>query len=246
MMKQHQHRTVIKRVHPHEWRWRASAAAGALVVALLAGYLWGANRPSDMPFFNSPEERLRDQVAQLNLEREADQQTLQALQSTLSENVAELSEMREMLALYRGVMLPEETGDLVVSRAPTVAYDPRNQTLSAVAMVHRGSEDFAEYRGEMTLILEGFLSGEPHEVNLAVLDTASETSVFPLSFRYLQKVQIAVSLPQGFVPEKLVSLVRLVEPRRITTERRDAIGGSATAGLANVGAEDNASESRIR
>ena len=98
----------------------------------------------------------------------------------------------------------------------------------------------------MTLILEGFLSDEPHEVNLAVLDTASETSVFPLSFRYLQKFQIAVSLPQGFVPEKLVSLVRLVEPRRITTERRDAIGGSATAGLANAGAEDNASESRIR
>jgi hypothetical protein len=245
-MKQHQHRTVIKRVHPHEWRWRVAGAVGALLVAALAGYFWGASRPSNMPFFNSPEERLRDQVAQLNLEREADQQTLQALHSTLSEKVSEISEMREMLALYRGVMLPEDTGDLVVSRAPTIDYDPRSQTLTAVALVHRGSGDFSQYRGEMTLILEGDLSGQLHEVNLAVLDTASETSVFPISFRYLQRVQIAVSLPEGFVPETLVSRVSLTEPRRTMTERRDAIGGTSTVGLANLGAENQASDSRIR
>jgi hypothetical protein len=245
-MKQHQHRTVVKRVHPHEWRWRLSAAAGALLVALLVGYLWGASRPSDMPFFNSPEERLQDQVAQLQQEREADQQTLQALQSTLSDKVSEIAEMREMLALYRGVMLPEETGDLVLSRAPTIDYDPRSQTFSAVALVHRGSGDFSEYRGEMALILEGNLLGQPYEVNLAALDTAAETSVFPLSFRYLQKVQIAVSLPEGFEPETLVSSVSLKEPRRATSERRDPIVGSAVTGLANVGAESEASDSKIR
>lgn len=245
-MKQHQHRTVVKRVHPHEWRWRVSAAAGALLVALLVGYLWGASRPSDMPFFNSPEERLQDQVAQLQQEREADQQTLQALQSTLSDKVSEIAEMREMLALYRGVMLPEETGDLVLSRAPSIDYDPRSQTFSAVALVHRGSGDFSEYRGEMALILEGNLLGQPYEVNLAALDTAAETSVFPLSFRYLQKVQIAVSLPEGFEPETLVSSVSLKEPRRATSERRDPIVGSAVTGLANVGAESEASDSKIR
>ena len=245
-MKQHQHRTVVKRVHPHEWRWRVSAAAGALLVALLVGYLWGASRPSDMPFFNSPEERLQDQVAQLQQEREADQQTLQALQSTLSDKVSEIAEMREMLALYRGVMLPEETGDLVLSRAPSIDYDPRSQTFSAVALVHRGSGDFSEYRGEMTLMLAGNLLGKPHEVNLAALDTDAETSVFPLSFRYLQKVQIAVSLPEGFEPETLVSSVSLKEPRRATSERRDPIVGSAVTGLANVGAESEASDSKIR
>jgi hypothetical protein len=79
-----------------------------------------------------------------------------------------------------------------------------------------------------------------------MLDSASETSVFPISFRYLQKVQTAISLPQGFVPEALVSRLTLVAPRRITTERRDAIGGSATAALANPGIEDEASDSRIR
>ena len=245
-MKQHQHRTVVKRVHPHEWRWRVSAAAGALLVALLVGYLWGASRPSDMPFFNSPEERLRDQVAQLQQEREADQQTLQALQATLSDRVTEIAEMREMLALYRGVMLPEETGDLVLSRAPTIDYDPRSQTFSAVALVHRGSGDFSEYRGEMTLILAGNLLGKPHEVNLAALDTDAETSVFPLSFRYLQKVQIAVSLPEGFEPETLVSSVSLKEPRRATSERRDPIVGSAVTGLANVGTESETLDSEIR
>ena len=47
---------MVVRVHPHAWRWRAGAAAGALSVTLLLGYWWGASSDSEMPFFDSPEE----------------------------------------------------------------------------------------------------------------------------------------------------------------------------------------------
>ena len=53
---------MVVRVHPNAWRWRAGAAAGALSVTLLLGYWWGASSDSEMPFFDSPEEKLRDQV----------------------------------------------------------------------------------------------------------------------------------------------------------------------------------------
>jgi len=243
-MNRHEHRTVIRRVHPHEWRWRLAAATGALLLALLVGYILGASREGDASFFDDPTAPLKDQVAQLSLEKEADQQTISSLRTSLADQAAELGEMREMLALYRGVMVPEETDGLVVLKAPDVQYDDMDQMFRAVSLVHRGPGDYGEYRGEMRLELEGKLAGEPVLINLAELDTAAQSSVFPLSFRYLQRVQVAVSLPAGFVPDAIVTKLRLTEPRQKALERRDTVaqieGGRVNPGL--LGAERDASD----
>ena len=115
---------MVVRVHPHAWRWRAGAAAGALSVTLLLGYLWGASSGSEMPFFDNPEEKLRDQVAQLSVERDADQQALRDLRASLSDQATQLNEMREMLALYRGVMMPDDSEEVVVLRPPRSNMTP--------------------------------------------------------------------------------------------------------------------------
>jgi len=241
-MNRHEHRTVIRRVHPHEWRWRLAAATGALLLALLVGYILGASREGDASFFDDPTAQLRDQVVQLSLEKEANQHTISSLRTSLSEQAAELGEMREMVALYRGVMVPEETGDLVVLKAPDVEYDDTDQMFRAVSLVHRGPGEYIDYRGEIRLELEGKLAGEPVLINLAELDTAAQSSVLPLSFRYLQRVQVAVSLPAGFVPEAIVSKLRLTEPIQKALERRDTVveGGRVNPDL--LGAERDASD----
>ena len=232
-MKKHQERTMVVRVHPHAWRWRAGAAAGALSVTLLLGYWWGASRDSEMPFFNSPEERLRDQVTQLLVERDADQETLRDLRASLSDQAAELNEMRDMLALYRGVMVPDDSEGLVVLRPPSVEYDAINHSLRLGSLVHRGAGDSEIYEGHLTVLVEGLLDEQNHTVNLAALDTGQEDSVFPLRFRYLQKVQVAVSLPKGFVPENILSSLRLDEPRVVTRERRDALSDTTATVMAD-------------
>ena len=232
-MKKHQERTMVVRVHPHAWRWRAGAAAGALSVTLLLGYWWGASRDSEMPFFNSPEEKLRDQVTQLLVERDADQETLRDLRASLSDQAAELNEMRDMLALYRGVMVPDDSEGLVVLRPPSVEYDAINHSLRLGSLVHRGAGDSEIYEGHLTVLVQGLLDEQNHTVNLAALDTGQEDSVFPLRFRYLQKVQVAVSLPKGFVPENILSSLRLDEPRVVTRERRDALSDTTATVMAD-------------
>ena len=225
-MKKHQPRTMVVRVHPHAWRWRAGAAAGAFAITLLVGYLWGASSGSEIPFFDNPEEKLRDQVAQLSVERDVDQQTLRDLRATLSDRATELNEMREMLALYRGVMTPDDSQEVVVLRPPTVEYDAISHSLRLVSLVHRGTGDHKTYKGHLTVLIEGLLNDETDTVNLAALDTGQEDNMYSIRFRYLQKVQVAVSLPKGFVPESVVSSLRLDEPMVVTRERRDALGDS--------------------
>ena len=223
-MKKHQPRTMVVRVHPHAWRWRAAAAAGAFMTTLLLGYLWGTSSDSEMPFFDNPEEKLRDQVAQLSVERDADQQTLRDLRASLSDQATELNEMREMLALYREVMMPDDSEEVVVLRPPTVEYDAINQSLRLASLVHRGTGDHKTYQGHLTVLIEGLLNDENDTVNLAALDTGQEKDLYTIRFRYLQKIQAAVSLPKGFVPESVVSSLRLDEPMVVTRERRDALG----------------------
>jgi len=223
---------MVVRVHPHAWRWRAGAAAGALSVTLLLGYWWGASSDSEMPFFDSPEEKLRDQVTQLSVERDTDQQTLRNLRASLADQAAELNEMRDMLALYRGVMVPDDSEEVVVLRPPTIEYDAINHSLQLVSLVHRGTGDDETYQGHLTVLVEGLLDEKRYTVNLPALDTGQESSVFPLRFRYLQKVQVAVSLPKGFVPESVVSSLRLNEPRVVTRERRDALGDTTAMVMA--------------
>ena len=231
-MKKHQPRTMVVRVHPHAWRWSAGAAAGALTVTFLLGYLWGASSDSEMPFFDNPEEKLRDQVAQLSVERDADQQTLRELRASLSDQATELNEMREMLALYRGVMTPDDSEEVVVVRSPTVEYDATNHSLRLVSLVHRGTGDHKTYQGQLTILIEGLLNDENNTVNLAALDTGHEHSMYTLTFRYLQKVQATVSLPKGFVPESVVLSLRLDEPMVLTRERRDTLGDTTVMAIA--------------
>ena len=179
---------------------------------------------SEMPFFDNPEEKLRDQVAQLSVERDADQQTLWDLRASLSDQVTELNEMREMLALYRGVMMPDDSEEVVVLRPPTMEYNAVTHSLRLVSLVHRGTGDHKTYQGNLTILIEGLLNDETNTINLAALDTGQEDNMYNIRFTYLQKVRAAVSLPKGFVPESVVSSLRLNEPMVVTRERRDALG----------------------
>ena len=231
-MKKHQPRTMVVRVHPHAWRWRAGAAAGAVAVTLLVGYLWGASSDSEIPFFDTPEEKMRDQVTQLSVERDADQQTLRELRASLSDQVTELNEMRDMLALYRGVMMSDDSEEVVVLRPPTVEYDAINHSLRLVSLVHRGTGDHETYQGHLTVLIEGLLNNYNDTVNLAALDTGQESSTYNIRFKYLQKVQVAVSLPKGFVPESVVSSLKLDEPMVVTQERRDALADTTAMVMA--------------
>jgi hypothetical protein len=121
-------------------------------------------------------------------------------------------------------MMPDDSEEVVVLRPPTVEYDAISHSLRLVSLVHRGTGDHKTYKGHLTVLIEGLLNDETDTINLAALDTGQEDNMYSIRFRYLQKVQVAASLPKGFVPESVVSSLRLDEPMVVTRERRDALG----------------------
>ena len=223
-MSRHQHRTVVKRVHPHAWRWRLLALLSTLTVCVAAGVWWGMQLALVSPPVEDQQVALKDQIAQLLLQAEADKQTVNELRNDLADQAAEFGALEDMLAFYRGVLAPEESDALVVLRPPSLLATADHRVWQMRFVVHRGGEGEAVYRGKLALQITGQGGGTPSVRQFDEVDSESASGVLPIRFRYLQQVQVVISLPEAFVPETIESVVTLVEPARQTIRRSDAWG----------------------
>ena len=115
-MSRHQYRTVVKRVHPHAWRWRLLAASVLLSGCVAAGVWWGQHIAGAPALLTDQNAALQDQINQLHLQAEVDQQTLNELRDDLRQRAADVAALGDMLAFYRSVLAPEDADVPVVIR----------------------------------------------------------------------------------------------------------------------------------
>ncbi len=220
-MSRHQHRTVVKRIHPHAWRWRLLGAIVLLSSCFAAGAWWGQRLASGPVLLTDQSTALRDQISQLQLQAVADQQTLNELRDDLRQQAADIGALEDMLAFYRAVLAPEEVDVPAVIRPPELVKldDTSRWRLSVV--IHRSEEGDAVYRGQLRVIVRGEGPGEPVLSTFGEVDSATTSGVLPLRFRYLQELQVVISLPEAFLPETIESVVTLTGPVRRTLRRSD-------------------------
>ena len=220
-MSRHEYRTVVKRVHPHAWWWRLLIASVLLSGCVAAGVWWGQQLAGAPAPLADQTPALQAQISQLQLQAEADQHTLNELRDDLRQRAADIAALEDMLAFYRAVLAPEEADGPVVIRPPELVKlgDAPRWRLSIV--VHRSEEGDALYRGQLSVVVRGEGPGEPVLSSLGEVDSATASSVFPLGFRYLQELQVVISLPEAFLPETIESVVTLTGPVRRTLRRSD-------------------------
>ena len=220
-MSRHEYRTVVKRVHPHAWWWRLLIASVLLRGCVAAGVWWGQHLAGAPAPLADQTPALQAQISQLQLQAEADQHTLNELRDDLRQRAADIAALEDMLAFYRAVLAPEEADAPVVIRPPELVKlgDAPRWRLSIV--VHRSEEGDAVYRGQLSVVVRGEGPGEPVLSSLGEVDSATASSVFPLGFRYLQELQVVISLPEAFLPETIESVVTLTGPVRRTLRRSD-------------------------
>ena len=228
-MRHQHHRTIVKREHPHAGRRRLLMLLAVITVVGAIGFLAGQRGVMPAPLTDDGTVALRDQITQLRLQSEVDQQTLNELRQFMADQAAELVELRQTLVLYRDVVAPEEGETAIILRQPSVQISVKPRQWQVDTVVHRGEGKDRQYRGELRLTVEGKQDGVPRKLELAAVDSGTQTSVFPLRFRYLQKVQAVISLPDAFVPETIESVVTLTKPVKDTVRRSDPWDSLAAA-----------------
>ena len=228
-MKHQHHRTIVKREHPHAGRRRLLMLLAVITVVGAIGFLAGQRGVMPAPLRDDGTVALRDQITQLRLQSEVDQQTLNELRELMADQAAELVELRQTLMLYRDVVAPEEGETAIILRQPSVQISVKPRQWQVDTVVHRGEGKDSQYRGELRLTVVGKQDGVPRKLELAAVDSGTQTGVFPLRFRYLQNIQAVISLSDTFVPETIESVVTLTKPVKDTVRRSDPWDSLAAA-----------------
>ena len=191
-----------------------------LVVAGLMYYLGGRSVGFDRLSFGGEMGRLHEHMGGLEQERNALREKLAALEQTsrvdgeayaaVREQLRTLQgenlELREEIAFYRGIVAPGEasTGLGVQSLEFRAGPAPRvfhyklvlTQTLSKSSAIH----------GEVRLTLNGVKGGKPVSLGWDQV-AAGQGAALAFQFKYFQKFEGDLALPEGFKPQSVQVVV---------------------------------------
>lgn len=215
------HRIVITRHRP--WLRTALIGGGAFALAMSAWGLYRYTRATTVSDFQSARleveslraerreltqslrasraeaDQLRDQVAYVERSQDIDSQACTSVRESLGKLQAEVSDLREQLAFYRGIVSPEQ------SKAGVRVYDLKVLPGTApgvykydLVLIQSVRHD-RRIGGKVVLQLDGTQSGAKRRYSLDELAVGGTQSLL-FSFKYFEEFSGEFRLPQGFAP----------------------------------------------
>jgi hypothetical protein len=145
-------------------------------------------------------QRLRDELTYVRRGQEIDGQACAQVRASLAELQAELLDLREQLAFYRGIVAPDaaKAGLRVYSLRIKPEADVGALRYELVLIQSMRHEKPAS--GRYALAVEGLSNGRPASHALRAPDGAERAGY---SFRYFQEITASFTLPAGFVPRRV-------------------------------------------
>ncbi len=182
-----------------------SAEAGRELVQLMA----------TVDALNAEIESLREQKAQLERAAQIERKAYQEQDASLKALQAEILELKEELAFYRGIVSPREASRGLRLQSFTLEPNgPRSWRYKVVLTQVLKNDRLA--RGTVRLKVDGLQGGNPRSLELAAL-TEKPVKELAYRFKYFQNLEGDLILPKGFVPLRVT--VRILPRGR----RSDAI-----------------------
>lgn len=169
---------------------------------------------SEQPEALAREQALQAELARLESRNTVDRAALELLRSDLAKQQAEITDLKEGLQFYRGLMAPGELAQGLSLRTPElVAIDGRSRYAFRV-VAQQEARKHETLRGSLYVELLGLRDGEQVTYSLADLSDDVEKSVLPLRFRYFQAIEGVLVLPEGFEPQFINVNASATSPRK--------------------------------
>lgn len=209
--------------HPNTgWRrtWRGRGALLALGLVMLA-LLWLAYQlgrfHAGHEFTTLTDERrrldarvaeldarrdeLRRSVVRLEREKQVDREADRAVNARLIRLQSEVLELQEEVAFYRGIVAPKDASrGLQVQRFALEPIDAEQRRYSYRLVLTQVITKNKVARGTIGLLVEGLLDGQTQRIDLRQPDAPPLT----FKFRYFQDFEGEITLPEQFVPRRVV------------------------------------------
>lgn len=208
-------------VTPHR-PWRLRLVIGGLVlVAVLSG--WGLfeygryragfdalSAQQEQGVLNRQNAELQQEIVALREEKailersiQIDRQAYKALEGTVGGLQAEISEYKSELAFYRGIVSPKDSQQgLRVETFEIAANGVENGFRYKLVLTQVLKSDRLA-RGRATFEVEGLQDGQNKTLLLHEV-SAEATKFFNFNFKYFQNFEGDLTLPNGFIPLRVV------------------------------------------
>ena len=190
---------------------------GALIVIVLSAAYLGYRAGNEMHDVQADEisrlehslQNLRDEneklTRNLNVQRvelEVQRLAAQRSQSTIQQGIEREAGLREELAFYQKVMAPElkEQGFAIEGFNVEALKSERFYHFDLVLMQQSRLKNVI--KGNLDVTISGSLDGKPKSYDLIAL-MPDRDKALAFSFKYFQVLEGQLSIPQGFVPEKV-------------------------------------------
>lgn len=157
-------------------------------------------------------EELRRQQAILETSREIDSETYAAVEENLAQLQQRIQNQEEELVFYRGIVSPGDgitglriqTVEIVEDSGPQLLL----RLLLVQAIVHN-----ERVTGTVRVRVSGSVDEKPTVFGLDELGVDGQINEIPYGFRYFQRIEQALVLPEGFEPDQLEIEIWPREPR---------------------------------
>lgn len=203
-------RFVIVPARRHPWLWASLIAllwlASLALVWWLAGSSPGASRTAAAAA-PATAAQSQQQVATLEMSDRISRQANRELQQTLAEREEEIAGLRADVAFYE--RLVGATGQRKGLNVHEIQMRRDNDgswryTATLTQNINRG----AVSKGDLTLSVEGTRDGKLVRLDWGQLLQNPQAPPQRFEFRYFQRLEGSVLLPQGFVPGRVIARLR--------------------------------------
>ncbi len=168
-----------------------------------------SQRDREIAQLNRKIEQLRNEVVLLETSSGIDAEAHQQIEQRLQVLQGTIQEQAEALAFYKGIISPEdgEAGLKIRDFKVEPGTEPGWYLVKIVLI--QAKDHGRQVSGVVDLTIDGQLAGEGKTLALTdVRQTAEAAGAPAFSFRYFQELEEFLSLPEGFVPEKINIEVR--------------------------------------
>jgi hypothetical protein len=164
--------------------------------------------------------KFEQQIANLNLATEVDRKANTEVRAKVVELETELADLKQNNTFYRSLMRPAGGDKGIVVDPPSVIQKNTAGEYKYNLVVKQIVAKHQKVSGYLSLVLVGKQAGI--SANLLLKDISSDVADerIRLSFKYFQRIEGYMTLPEGFVPEKIEMKVVVESPKKAVIDKK--------------------------
>lgn len=163
-------------------------------------------------------ETLRQRLVTMEQARRIDKQAYAEINADLVALQEEVLELKEEVAFYRGIVSPEQAAEGVRVQSLRLAASGTARAYSYKLILTQMDKAAKPVKGSAKIVVQGLKDQAPAEFSLGELAGQAGGS-YKFQFKYFDKSEGDIILPEGFVPTRVVVEVLTDVPRRSRAER---------------------------